>query len=92
MSKLSIRQASYPSGVQCGHCKAACESELLTKLNLIFVVVPFKVGLPLSIWTRSLHCMTQKVSKPYINKLRIVQLYDIDFNTILNQMLGRRLM
>ena len=56
------------------------------------MVVLFQVGLPLSRWTQSLHCMIQKVKKPYITKLRIVQLYEADFNTMLKHLLGKRLM
>ena len=36
--------------------------------------------------------MIQKVCKPYMTKLRIVGLYEADFNTMLKHMLGRRLM
>ena len=60
--------ASSPSGIHYGHYKAACESELLTAVNLLFMVLPFKVGIPLHRWTCSLHCMIQKVKKPYKNK------------------------
>ena len=84
--------ASSLSGIHYGHCIAACESDLLSKVNMIFMVVPFQVGLPLSRWTQSLHCMIQKVKKPYITKLRIVQLYEADFNTMLKHLLGKRLM
>ena len=36
--------------------------------------------------------MIQKVSKPYITKLRIVQLYEADFNTMLKHLMGKILM
>ena len=36
--------------------------------------------------------MIQKKAKPFINKLRIVQLYEADFNSLLKHLLGRRLM
>ena len=36
--------------------------------------------------------MLQKLRRSYDTKLRIVQLYEAEFNTILKQLLGRRLM
>ena len=36
--------------------------------------------------------MIQKLQVPYITKLRIVQLYEADFNTMLKYLLGYRLM
>ena len=36
--------------------------------------------------------MIQKAPQPYVNKLRIVQLYEADFNTMLKFIVGRRLM
>ena len=91
-NKTKESTSSPPSGLHYDHYKAATESDILSKVNLLFMVVPFKVGLPLTRWTRSWHCMIQKVSKPYVNKLRIVQLYEADFNTILKSMLGRLVM
>ena len=91
-NKTKESTASSPSGIHYGHYKAACESDVLAKVNLIFMVVPFKVGRPLTRWTNSLHCMIQKVKKPYVKKLRIVQLYEADFNTMMKIMLGKRLM
>ena len=36
--------------------------------------------------------MIQKVSKPCVTELRIVQLYKADFNTMLEHLMGKRLM
>ena len=36
--------------------------------------------------------MIQKVSKLYVTKLRIVQLYEVDFNTMLKHLMGEMLM
>ena len=63
---------SSPSGLYYGYYIAACESETLIRVNLIFMTIPFHVGKPLSRWTNSLHRMIQNKAKPYINKLRIV--------------------
>lgn len=47
-SKTRESTASSPSGIHYGHYIAACESDVLVSVNLIFVVTPFKAGKPLS--------------------------------------------
>ena len=89
-SKTKEKTASFPP-IHYGHYKAACESDLLATVNLTFMNLPFKHGFPLSRWERSIHCMIQKKPLPYITKLRIVQLYEADFNSYLKFILGRRL-
>ena len=39
-----------------------------------------------------MHCMIQKEELPYITRLRIVQLYAADFNTVLKYVLSRKMM
>jgi hypothetical protein len=39
-NKTKEDTASSPSGIHYGHYKAACESDILSKVNLIFMVVP----------------------------------------------------
>ena len=92
MNKTREATASSLSGIHYGHYKAACKIEMLTAVNLICMAIPFKVGIQLKRWACSLHCMIQKVKKLYVTKLRIVQLYEADFNTMLKYLLGRRLM
>ena len=65
---------------------------LLTDMNMVLMVAPFQVGLSLSMWTKSMHYMIQKVKKQYVTKLHIVQLYKADFNTMLKRMLRKRIM
>ena len=52
--------ASFPPGIHYGHYKTACESEILSQVNLICMVIYLKVRLPSTRWTRSLHCMIQR--------------------------------
>ena len=40
--------ASSPSGIHYGHYIVACKSKELTKVNLVFMVTPFQVGIPLT--------------------------------------------
>ena len=54
--------------------------------------LPFLYGVPLSWWLRSLQGMLRKDELPYITRLRIVQLYEADFNSVLKSVKLRRLM
>ena len=91
-TKKKESTVSSPSDIYYGHYKAACESKMFVKVNLIFVSIPFKVGLPLSRWTMIVYCMMQKVRKLYATKLIIVQVYEVYSNTMLKHILGRRSM
>ena len=46
-SKTRESTASSPSGLHYGHYIEACESETLTTINLLFMLIPFQVGIPL---------------------------------------------
>ena len=48
LQKTRVSTASSPSGIHYGHYIAACESDLLSEVNMIFMVVPFQVGVSLS--------------------------------------------
>ena len=84
--------ASSPSSIHYGCYIAACDSDALTAVNILFMVVLFQVGIPLSRWTWSLHCILQKLKRPYATKLRIIQLYEADLITMLKHLLERRIM
>ena len=83
--------ASSPSGIHDGHYKVSGKSDTLASVHLLFTTVPFQVGIPLTWWKHILHCMIQKKAKPYINKLRIIQLYEADFKSLYKHLLGRHL-
>ena len=91
-SKTKELTASSPSGIHYGHCIAAYEIPKLAAVNTIFMVIPFKAGKPLTRWTNSLHCMRQKLKLAYVTKIRIVQMYEADFNTMFKFLLGFILM
>ena len=84
--------ASSPSGMHYGQYIAALDNNILTEVNTIFVNVPFFHGFSLERWKRSTHCMLQKKPKPYLNKLRIIQLVESDFNSALTYILSHRLL
>ena len=57
-------------------------------VSTMFMRVLFKYGFALEIWRKSVHCMLQKKEKPYLNKLRIVQLFEADFNSASKYIIG----
>ena len=62
---------------------------MLTEVDDSFMIVTFIFGFHLDIWSTSIHCILQK-KKPYINKLRIIQLSEADFISALKNITGRR--
>ena len=84
--------ACGPSGLHMSHWKAAIEREELTKVHTFFIWAAFALGFTYDRWQVSWHCMLQKRRKPFIHRLRIIQLYEGDFNGGLKYLLGRRLM
>ncbi len=51
---------SSTSGIHYGHYIAACQDDILTDVNVLFMRVPFQHGFALERWSASLHCMLQK--------------------------------
>ena len=84
--------ACGPSGLHMSHWKACAEEEDLSEVNTFFIFAAFKLGFSYERWQNSWHCMLQKESKPYIHRLRIIQLFKGDFNGGLKYLLGRQLM
>ena len=90
--KATESTASSPSRIHYGHYIAAMQDDVLTAVNAVFMRVPFKHGFPLERWSSSVQCMLQKKNKPYIIKLRIIELFEADFNSGLKYILGRQLL
>ena len=90
--KAKEHTSSSPSGIHYGHYIAAIQNDLLAEVNVTFMRVPFAHGFPLDRWSSSVHCMLQKKKVAFIDKLRIIQLFEADFNSALKYVLGRRLL
>ena len=90
--KTGEMTASSPSKTHMGHYIASCERDSIAMVHLLMMNIPFQYGFPLDRWLHSLHCMLLKKDRPYINKLRIIQLIEADFNASMKILLSRRLM
>lgn len=91
-SKTREYTACGPSGLHMSHWKAALERERIMKVHSFFMWAAFQFGFSFERWEVSWHVMLQKKDKPYSQKMRIIQLFEGDFNGALKYILGRKLM
>ena len=93
MFKVKSAETSCgPSGLSMPHWKAAAEDDLLSEIHSMLITAPFQYGFSYEAWEVSLHCMLLKDKLPYWLRLRIIQLFEADFNVALNLIFGRRQM
>ena len=90
--KTSEMTASSPSKTHMGHYIASCERDSIAMVHLVMMNIPFQYGFPLDRWLHSLQCMLLKKDRPYITKMRIIELIEADFNASMKILLSRRLM
>jgi hypothetical protein len=84
--------ACGPSGLNMSYWKACAEDEDIATVQAFFIEKAFQFGFSYPRWQISWHCMLKKDDKPYIHRLRIIQLFEGDFNGALKFLLGRLLM
>ena len=77
-----------PSGLHMQHWKAATMDDDLAYINAFFIHAAFKLNFVYDRWLISWHCMLLKKKDPFYNKLRIIQLFEGDFNGALKYLLG----
>ena len=78
-----------PSGLHMSHWKAATESDDLTFVHATLTWAAFVMGITYKRWNVSFHSMLQKMKKPYIHKLRIIQIFEGDMNGGMKYLFGR---
>ena len=91
-SKTKETTVCGPSGIHMSHWKAALESERLMRVHSFFIWAAFSIGFSYDRWNVSWHSMIQKKKYPFAQKLRIIQLFEGDFNAGLKYIIGRKLM
>jgi hypothetical protein len=83
--------ASSPSGIHVGHYKIATQIPKLCTILTKMMSIPFQHNFPPERWQKSTHFMIEKIKgSPKINKLRIIQLIEADFNAALKIKIGRQ--
>jgi hypothetical protein len=81
-----------PSSLHMSHFCAATERPKIAEVHAFFIWAAFQLGFSYDRWEVSWHCMLQKMKEPYVDKLRIIQLFEGDFNAGLKYFLGKLLM
>jgi hypothetical protein len=84
--------STSPSGRHLGHYKAILQDPTLLKCLTIFLDIAISRGISLSRWQSAINIMLEKdAGLPKINRLRIIHLFEADFNFILKLLWGHRL-
>ena len=93
LRKTSETTASSPSNLHIGHYKAMSYSTFLMNILSIVISLPFLYGFTHERWNRSTHHMLEKIPNyPLLDKLRIIQLVEADFNIYQKIKIGRAFM
>ena len=91
-NKTKESTACGPSGLHMSHWKAACERREIAEVHAFLMWAAFEFGFTYKRWEQSWHCMIKKLKQPLLPKLRIVQLFEGDFNAGLKFLIGKKLM
>jgi len=81
-----------PSGIHFGHYIAGQEDKVVAKINYLMANIPMLMGISPTRWWMTLNVMLEKlVGKCWVEKLRIIMLFEADFNNN-NKWLGKAIM
>jgi hypothetical protein len=84
--------STSPSGRHLGHYRAIVQDETLLLCLTKFIDLVVQRGITLSRWQHAINVMLEKdVGCPRINRLRIIHLFEADFNFFLKLLWGHRL-
>jgi hypothetical protein len=84
--------STSPSGRHLGHYRAAIQHPILLECLTKFIAVTIKRGISITRWQRAINVMIEKdPGLPKIHRLRIIHLFEADFNFILKILWGSRL-
>jgi hypothetical protein len=81
------------SGVQYGHYKAAVQDEMSSEVLALQLTVIARSGIPSENWSIGLQVMLEKIAGVCLmEKLRVIQLYEADFNCYNQFIFGKHAM
>ena len=84
--------STSPSGRHLGHYKAIIQNPVLLECLTKFLSIAIARGLSIRRWQHAINIMLEKdPGRPMINRLRIIHLFEADFNFFLKLMWGSRL-
>ena len=84
--------STSPSGRHLGHYRAIIQDEMLLRCLTKFLDIVVRRGISISRWQHAINVMLEKdAGCPRINRLRIIHLFEADFNFVLKLLWGHRL-
>ena len=93
LKKTRESTASSPSGLHMGHYKVGATMKDMCAILSTMISIPLIHGFSPQRWQNSIHVMLEKIEgQPRIDKLRIIQLLEADFNIALKIKIGRSIM
>jgi hypothetical protein len=91
--KWKERTSTSLSGRHLGHCKSWIQDDELLEILTMMIQIPIKFGFAPKRRCQSLNAMLGKdPGNPMINRLRIIHLYEADFNWVLKQFWEKRML
>jgi Reverse transcriptase (RNA-dependent DNA polymerase) len=92
VQKWKESTSTSPSGRHLGHYKAAILDDDITHLHVDMLNIPIQLGFAPERWTHSVTPMIEKdEGKPFLTRLRIIHLFEADYNLFLKILFGRRM-
>ena len=91
-SRWKESTTTSPSGRHLGHYRAIIQDEALLRCITSFLNLILKYGLSIPRWSNATNVLIEKdPGQPKINRLRIIHLFEADYNFVLILMWGSRL-
>ena len=85
--------ATSPFGLHIGHYKIACGDDEILEIHRRLLILPFMYCFVPDRWTSTVQCMLEKdPGRPWIHRLRIIELFDAQVNAGFQIYIGRRMM
>jgi hypothetical protein len=84
--------STSPSGRHLGHYRTAILDDHVAALHTDMLNLPIQYGFSPKRWTQSVTPMIEKdEGKPYLTRLRVIHLFEADYNLFLKILFGKRL-
>ena len=84
--------STSPSGRHLGHYKTALLDDRITALHVAMLNLPIMHGFAPDRWTHSVTPLIEKDDgKPYLTRLRVIHLFEADYNLFLKLIYGKRM-
>jgi hypothetical protein len=92
VKKWKESTSTSPSGRHLGHYRTAILDDRVASLHTDMLNIPIQYGFAPERWTKSVTPMIEKdEGKPYLTRLRVIHLFEADYNLFLKILFGKRL-